>query len=643
MKPKYELVTTEERLDAWLLRLETFPIFAIDTETTGFNVFATDRDPRKDCIVGVSLAVNDGDACYIPVRHNATDAQLDADLVFDKLRPILQSPQWAKVFHNGQFDIAHFRNEGIIVRNVHDTQLMSFALKGGTNAHNMDDLAWEHLRLDTSKFNDVTLQSPGIHQTFADVRLDHATYYAAEDTDVTLQLFKVLRRKLKEQNLWDVYSRVDRIMPEIVAGMQYDGVRVDTDTLKRLQGEFMQEIFRIEDAIFKLVGPVNLGSHNELRELLFSKTPTDLFPNPLGITPRKLTKSGAPSTDADALEAMAGEHPVLDLILEWRAYNKLLSTYVVPLPREISPEDGRIHPHTNLTFTRTSRLSMSDPSLHQIPAKANKRVPGFKAGIELRKAFIAEPGYKLIVPDYSQIEVRVLAHVTGETAMIEAFHKGYDFHAANAAAIFGGSIDQYMDKKDLVRQGQRSAIKAVTFGLLYGAGPKKIASEAKISEEEAKKFIAAFFEGYQSVSAWIKEQHQLVHQDRAVYTLMGRRLPVDGAGSDDQWLRFAAERRSVNYVIQGTAAELNRLAMQAVHADVQINEWDARTLLSVHDELVIECAEDQALRFAPIVGDLMEHAADDFIEWRVPIIAEPGIGSTWYEAKNDNTDYRIAA
>lgn len=628
---KYDLVTTEPQLTEWLDALEGFPIFALDTETSGFNVFATERDPRKDEIVGISLSLDDGRACYIPVRHNTEAPQLPAKLVFEKLKPVLEDDRYAKVLHNAQFDLAHFKNEGINVRNVHDTQLMSFALKGGTNAHNMDDLAWEHLRVDTSKFDDVKMPW---HSSFADVRLDHATHYAAEDTDITLQLFKVLRRKLKQNALWNVYNTIDRVMPEIVADMQYKGVTVDTEALRVLEQEFQDEIVRIESQIFDMVGPVNLGSNNELQELLFER---------LRLKPRILTPGGAPSTKAEALAQMAGEHPVMDLILEWRAYRKLLSTYVLPLPREISPETGRIHPQTNLTFTRTSRLSMSDPSLHQIPGKESKHVAGFKAGLRLREAFVPAPHCKLIVSDYSQIEVRVLAHITGETAMIDAFNKGYDFHASNAAAIFGGTWEQYTDKKDLDRQGKRSAIKAVTFGLLYGAGPRKIASEAKISEEEAKRFIDAFFEGSPKVSEWIKQQHELVHQEGAVYTLMGRRLPVDGAGASDQWLRYAAERRSVNYVIQGTAAELNRLAMQAVHAETCENQWPARLLLSVHDELVIECLEQCTLDFVPIVGDLMEHAADDFVSWKVPIIAEPGVGSTWYEAKNDNTDYRKAA
>ncbi len=607
----YELVQDEDRLDAWIADATAAGIVAVDTETTSLNAM-TAR------LVGVSLAIAPSRACYIPLAHDpaggglaleAGDArprQIPMDRALARLKTLLEDDSVLKVAQNLKYDWLVLVRHGIRIAPADDTMLMSYALDGGRHGHGMDELARRHLDHETIPYSSVC--GSGRQQiTFDQVPLDKARDYAAEDADVTLRLHGLFRRRLVADRMTEVYETLDRPLPAIVAAMEQTGVKVDRAVLARLSGEFAERLAALEATVHELAGtPFNLGSPKQLGEVLFDR---------LGLPGGKKGKAGAYSTDVSVLEPLAAQgHDVVARLLDWRQLAKLKSTYTDALIGEIHPETGRVHTSYGLAATNTGRLSSTDPNLQNIPIRTEE-------GRKIREAFVAEDGWRLVSVDYSQIELRLVAHIAGIEALKQAFRDGVDIHAKTAAEVFGVPLAEMTG--ELRRQA-----KAINFGIIYGISAFGLANQLGIAQGEAAAFIKTYLARFGELKAWMDATKKAGHEKGFVTTLWGRKVHLPSIADKNPARRGFAERQAINAPIQGTAADIMKRAMIQVARALPRSGLQARMLLQVHDELLFEAPAAEVEETKALVRREMERAAP----LDIPLVADAGDGPTWAAA-----------
>jgi DNA polymerase-1 len=598
----YETVLTTEALGRWLKKIEAAELVALDTETTSLSYMSAE-------LVGLSLCVAPGVAAYIPVAHSYAGApeQLSRDVVLAMLRPWLESEKHAKVGHHIKYDAHVLRNHGIELAGIaHDSMLESYVLNSTATRHDMDSLAAKYLGMKTTSFEDVA--GKGAKQLrFDEVDVATATAYAAEDADVTLRLHAHFWPKLEAvPELKRLYCELERPLIEVLRKMEYSGVMVDTAMLARQSGELAKAMAAAEQAAHVAAGgPFTIGSPKQLQEVLYDRLKLPV----LGKTPK-----GQPSTAEDVLEKLAQDYPLPRSILEYRALAKLKSTYTDKLPREVNAKTGRIHTSYHQAVTATGRLSSSDPNLQNIPIRTPE-------GRRIRQAFVAAPGHRLIAADYSQIELRIMAHLSADTRLLDAFRDELDIHRATAAEVFDVA-------REAVTNDQRRAAKAINFGLMYGMSAFGLARELQIARGEAQAYVDLYFERYPGVKAFMERTRQLARDQGYVTTVFGRRLYLPDINARNVQVRQYAERSAINAPMQGTAADIIKRAMLAVDSWIGRERVAARLIMQVHDELVLEVEASIAESAAKTLTALMETAAD----LAVPLKVEAGIGSNWDEA-----------
>lgn len=602
----YECVTDLDALDRWIAAARAAHIVAVDTETASL-------DSVTGRLVGVSLATAPGKACYIPLGHGGTDMfaekpeQIAMDAALARLGDLFADDAVLKVGHNLKYDIGVLTQHGITIAPYDDTLVMSFALDAGKHQHGLDELAKLHLDHVCLSFKDVC--GTGKSQiSFAEVQLDRATEYAAEDADVALRLWKLLKLRLPLEGGTRVYEMVDRPLAAIVEGMERAGIMVDRDYLAKLSGEFATEMLRIEGEIHELAGqPFAIGSPKQLGEILFDK---------LGLKGGRKGKSGDWSTDQNELERLERDGvPIARKILEWRQLSKLKSTYTDALQQQINPTTGRVHTSYSLVGAQTGRLSSTDPNLQNIPIRT-------ETGRQIRDAFIAAPGHVLIAADYSQIELRLAAHMADVPELKEAFAQGQDIHAATAIELFGES-----------NRDTRGKAKTVNFSILYGISRWGLAGRLEITPDEAQALIARYFERFPGISDYITDTLEKARATGYTETLFGRKTWFPRIKAASQNERAGSERAAINAPIQGTSADLIKRAMARMPAALaEAGLSDVKMLLQVHDELVFEAPEGKAEAAGAVIRTVMMGAAEPALTLSVPLEVEIGIGKSWGEA-----------
>jgi DNA polymerase-1 len=598
----YETVLTQEQFQHWLNRLQRADLFAFDTETTSL-------DYSKAQLVGVSFAIDPYKAAYVPLAHDYPGApdQLDRAAVLEQLRPLLEDPNKAKLGQNLKYDMHVLANYGIALKGIaHDTMLESYVLNSTATRHNMDDLAKKYLDVDTIRYEDVT--GKGAKQIpFQEVAIEQAAPYAAEDADITLRLHRTLLPKLEQQpSLFTLYSEIEIPLISVLARIERNGVLIDTEMLARQSLELASQIISIEHHAHDLAGHAfNLGSPKQIQEILYDR---------LKLPVVKKTPKGQPCTDESVLQELAVDYPLPRLILEHRSLSKLKSTYIDKLPQQVDDGTGRIHTSYHQAVAATGRLSSTDPNLQNIPIRSEE-------GRKIRKAFIAPKGYKIVAADYSQIELRIMAHLSGDAGLLKAFTYGEDVHRATAAEVFGVAPDQ-------VTNDLRRSAKAINFGLIYGMSSYGLAQQLGLSRNQAQTYIDLYFARYPSVKEFMDTIRTLAREQGYVETLFGRRLYLPDINSRNASQRQYAERTAINAPMQGTAADIIKRAMIAVDRWLQQDKPDAKMIMQVHDELVFEIAEDQLDECATLIRNIMESAA----KLRVPLLVDIGVGDNWDEA-----------
>jgi DNA polymerase-1 len=601
LPPTYSLLLDQAALDVWLERLRAAELFAFDTETTSLNYL----DAR---IVGVSFAVTPREAAYVPLAHDYPGApdQLNRERVLEQLRPLLEDPARPKLGQHCKYDSHVLANHGITLRGIqHDTLLESYVLDS-TARHDLDSLAEQHLQLRTIRFEDVA--GKGAKQlTFNQVGLEQAGPYAAEDADVTLRLHRCLWPRLeRESELKRLYEELEIPLIPILARMERIGVRVDAAVLRRHGGELAKRLWELEQQAYDLAGErFNLGSPKQLQMILFER---------MGLPVGKKTATGQSSTAEDVLQELALSYPLPKVILEHRTLSKLKSTYTDRLPEQIHPRTGRVHTSYHQAVASTGRLSSSDPNLQNIPIRTPE-------GRRIRQAFVPEPGWVMLAADYSQIELRIMAHLSGDEGLLRAFATGADVHRATAAEVFGVTLEE-------VGPDQRRSAKAINFGLIYGMSAFGLAQQLGIERGAAKDYVDRYFARYPGVKAYMDDTRRQAAERGYVETVFGRRLYLPDIRARNAQLRQAAERAAINAPMQGTAADIIKRAMLAVDRWLQESAFPARMLMQVHDELVFEVASDAVTEAGERIRAAMVAAA----ELRVPLEVDVGVGANWDEA-----------
>ncbi len=601
-KGSYDCVQTREQLDAWIAKLNAATEFAFDTETDAL-------DAMRAKLVGLSICTEPGSGCYIPLGHTypGAPAQLDLHDTLDALRPLLESKQHRKLGQHGKYDIHVLRRHGVNVDGyADDTMLESFIWNSSATGHGMDALAKRYLGYDTIKFEDVA--GKGAKQiSFADVAIDDASTYAAEDADITLRLHRVLSAKLATiPALEKIYREIEIPLVPVLARMEANGILIDADELRRQSADLSRRMLTAQQKATELAGRTfNLDSPKQLQALLFDE---------LKLPALVKTPTGQPSTNEEALEAIADQHELPRIILEYRGLAKLRSTYTDKLPEMINPDTGRVHTSYHQAGAATGRLSSSDPNLQNIPIRTED-------GRRIRKAFIAPPGRKLVACDYSQIELRIMAHLSEDAGLLRAFAAGADIHRATAAEVFGKTLED-------VSGNERRAAKAINFGLMYGMSAFGLAKQLDIGRGEAQDYIALYFNRYPGVREFMDRTRLSAKDNGYVETVFGRRLYLENINARNQGLRAGAERAAINAPMQGTAADIIKRAM------IDIDQWiaghaeKAKMLLQVHDELVFECDEGFVDVLVREATARMAAAA----ELRVPLVIDTGVGDNWDQA-----------
>ncbi len=601
-KGAYDTVQTREQLDAWIAKLTAADEFAFDTETDAL-------DAMQANLVGLSFCTEPGCGCYIPVGHTypGAPAQLDLRDTLDALRPLLESTRHRKLGQHGKYDIHVLRRHGVNVKGyADDTMLESFIWNSSATRHDMDSLAKRYLGYDTIKFEDVA--GKGAKQIpFSEVAIDDATGYAAEDADITLRLHRVLSAKLATiPALEQVYREIEIPLVPVLARMEANGILIDADELRRQSADLSRRMLAAQQKATELAGRTfNLDSPKQLQALLFDE---------LKLPALVKTPTGQPSTNEEALEAIADQHELPRIILDYRGLAKLRSTYTDKLPEMINPDTGRVHTSYHQAGAATGRLSSTDPNLQNIPIRTDD-------GRRIRKAFIAPKGRKLVACDYSQIELRIMAHLSEDAGLLRAFAAGADIHKATAAEVFGKPLEE-------VSGNERRAAKAINFGLMYGMSAFGLAKQLDIGRGEAQDYIALYFNRYPGVREFMERTRKEAHERGFVETVFGRRLYLDNINARNQGLRAGAERAAINAPMQGTAADIIKRAMIDIDRWIAAHADRARMLLQVHDELVFECDKDFVDTLVAEATTRMAAAA----ELRVPLVIDSGIGDNWDEA-----------
>jgi DNA polymerase-1 len=622
----YQLVSDTDTLESWVAAAHKQGFLAVDTETSSLNAAAAE-------LVGISMALAPGKACYVPLRHGGAavtgDGQsgLDFDaapettspqIPFDKaigiLKPLFEDPSVLKIGHNLKYDshvLLRPLNGGIHLTPVDDTMCLSYVLDGGrVGGHSMDYLAGHWLDHQTIKYEDVC--GKGAKQVpFGSLTPEAALDYAAEDADITLRLWELLRPRLATEGVASVYERLERPLIPVLAQMESAGITVDPTILARMSNDFATRMGVLQTEIHALAdGEFNIASPKQLGEILFDR---------MGLKGGKKSKTGAYSTSADILEMLAAEGvDIAQKVLDWRQLAKLKSTYADALVESIHPETGRVHTSFSMVGASTGRLSSSDPNVQNIPIRTAE-------GRQIRTAFVAAPGCKLISADYSQIELRLVAHVAGESSMIEAFRDGVDIHARTASEVFGIPLDA-MDGET------RRRAKAINFGIIYGISGFGLARQLGIGQGEARDYIAAYFENFPGIRTYMDSIKAEARETGYVETLFGRRIHINGIASSNQAQRGFAERQAINAPIQGSAADIIKRAMVRLPPAMQDAGIDARMLLQVHDELIFEIEDHLADAAVSVITGVMESAAAPVLELAVPLVADAGIASSWADA-----------
>ena len=598
---EYETVFDHAAFERWLAVIEDADLVAFDTETTSL-------DPMQAKIVGLSFAIAPGRAAYVPLEHRYAGApvQLALDAVLARLKPWFENPDAKKLGQNVKYDQHVLANHGIALAGVaHDTMLQSYVLESH-RAHDMDSLASRHLDVKTITYAEVT--GKGAAQIgFEQVAVERATEYAAEDADITLQLHEVLYPRLAANvELDHVYKDIELPTREVLFRMERNGVLLDPQLLAAQSKELGARVGELEQQAFQLAGgPFNLGSPRQLGEILFERMQLPVV---------KKTATGQPSTDEEVLQELAADYPLPKLLLEHRALSKLKSTYTDKLPQMINATTGRVHTNFGQATAVTGRLASTEPNLQNIPVRTAE-------GRRIREAFIAAPGHRLISADYSQIELRIMAHLSGDLSLLAAFAEGADIHRATAAEIFAVPIEQ-------VSAEQRRYIKAVNFGLIYGMSAFGLAAQLNIERAAAQQFIDKYFARYPGVAQYMRQTREQAHAQGYVRTVFGRRLWLPDINAGGGPRRQAAERAAINAPMQGTAADLIKLAMIAVQAWLDRERLASRLILQVHDELVLEVPDAEAARLMSELPQLMTGVAT----LRVPLLVDVGSGPNWEQA-----------
>ena len=598
-KSKYELVTHKKQLKNWIAKLKKSSFFALDTETTGLDYM----DAK---LVGISLSVKSGEAAYIPLAHNHDD-QLPEDLVLRELKPILESKKTKVIGQNIKFDRNILSRYGINLNSIeNDTMLMSYVLNSTASRHNLDALAQHYLNYKTTTFEEVA--GKGVKQiTFDLVPIDKAVHYASEDADITFRLYEELKSKLaKEPILSALLEEVEIPLIRVLSDMEQAGTLVNEKILKAQSKNFSERIAKLEKEAYGLADQeFNLGSPKQLQEIFFGQLNYPII---------QKTPGGQPSTAENVLKQLAEDYELPKIILEHRTLSKLKSTYTDKLPLQISANTGRIHTSFNQTGTSTGRLSSSDPNLQNIPIRTED-------GRRIRQAFESSKGYQLISADYSQIELRVMAHLSKDESLIKAFQEGQDIHSSTASEVFEVNIKE-------VNSDQRRNAKAINFGLIYGISAFGLSKQLGINRNLAAEYMDIYFSRYPGVRKYMEKIKSDAKKIGYVETLYGRRLYLPEISTGNAIRRQAAERVAINAPVQGTAADIMKKAMLAVHDSLIKEKIDAKLILQVHDELVVESNKKDSERVAEILTNSMSNAA----KLLVPLDVEIGIGKNWDQA-----------
>ncbi|MEW5839024.1 MAG: DNA polymerase I [Pseudomonadota bacterium] len=598
----YAAILDEPALEQWLQRIQAAELTAFDTETTSL-------DPMQAEIVGLSLAVQTGEAVYIPLMHSypGVPQQLEREHVLARLRPWLESAQHAKVGQNLKYDAHVLANHGITLSGIqHDTLLESYVLEADALRHDLDTLARRHLHHENISFEQIA--GKGAKQLpFAAIGIDTATEYAAEDADITLRLHQALWPRLQvEPGMRSVYTEIEMPLLPVLMRIERHGVQIDVPLLKRVSHELSMRMLALEKQAHELAGGAfNLASPKQLQEILFAR---------LGLPVVSKTPTGQASTNEDVLEQLAEQHELPRVILEHRMLAKLKSTYADKLPEAINPHTGRVHTMYQQAVASTGRLSSTEPNLQNIPARSAE-------GRRIRQAFTAPEGQVILSADYSQIELRIMAHLSGDAGLLKAFAEGKDIHRATAAEVFGVALDAVSDL-------QRRAAKAINFGLIYGMSAFGLARQLSVPRAEAQAYVDLYFARYPGVRAYMERAREKVRELGYAETLFGRRLYLPEIKARDARRRQQAERIAINAPMQGTAADIIKRAMLAIDAWLAQSAFPAKMVMQVHDELVFEVAEEQAQTLAQEVRMRMAQAAD----LSVPLVVGVGIGQNWDEA-----------
>ena len=621
-RSKYETVTTETQLTKWIKKIQKEKLVAVDTETNALDVMSAE-------LVGISFGLASGEACYIPLTHKEEVSeqagqgdlfvestatlgyelvknQLDLTACLAQLKPILEDEQIKKIGQNIKYDLTVFANHGIEVQGVaFDTMLESYT-QNSTGRHNMDDLAERYLGHKTIAFEEIA--GKGKNQlTFDKIALDVASEYAAEDADVTMKLHQTLFTELeKTPTLLKLFNEIEMPLVRVLSHIERNGVLIDPQKLLAQSQEIEQRLAEVEAEVHQAAGQeFNLASTKQLQEILFEK---------LGLPVKKKTPKGAPSTNEEVLEELAQEgHIVPKLLIEHRGLSKLKSTYTDKLPQMINPKTGRVHTSYHQAVTATGRLSSSDPNLQNIPIRNEE-------GRRIRQAFIAREGYKIVAADYSQIELRIMAHLANDAGMQKAFAEGKDIHRSTAAEIFGVSLEE-------VTSEQRRNAKAINFGLIYGMSEFGLSNQLGISRQEARTYMDAYFNRYPNVLQFMTDIKTKAAEQGYVETLLGRRLYLPEIKSSNGMRRKAAERVAINAPMQGTAADIIKVAMIGIDKMI-FGDENIKMIMQVHDELVFEVKAEMVEHYSQLIKTEMEKA----IKLHVPLIADVGVGDNWDEA-----------
>jgi DNA polymerase I len=602
VESSYETILTEQQLNQWLKRLEAAKLFAFDTETTSL-------DYSKAQIVGVSFAVEVGKAAYLPLAHTYPGApeQLGRVEALARLKPLLENPDKYKLGQHLKYDAHVLANHGITLRGIaHDTMLESYVLNSTATKHNMDDIAKTYLGVNTIHYEYVA--GKGAKQIpFQEVAIEQATPYAAEDADITLQIHQILLPKLQQiPSLYALYKEMEIPLIPVLERIESNGVLIDSAMLAQQSLEIASKVVSIEQHAHNLVGRTfNIGSPKQIQEILFDQQKLPVL---------KKTPTGQPSTDESVLQDLAIDYELPRLILEYRGLSKLKSTYTDKLPQQINDKTGRVHTSYHQAVAATGRLSSTDPNLQNIPIKSEE-------GRKIRQAFIAPAGYKIVAADYSQIELRIMAHLSADQGLLNAFNEGLDVHRATAAEVFGVA-------PELVTNDLRRSAKAINFGLIYGMSSFGLAKQLGLSRSEAQSYIDLYFARYPGVKNYMDAIREQAREQGYVETLFGRRLYLPEINSKNAAMRQYAERTAINAPMQGTAADIIKRAMIATDQWLCAKQADAKIIMQVHDELVFEIAEDKVSDYTDIIRSLMCDAA----ELTVPLIVDIGVGDNWDEA-----------